>query len=84
MSKNRFTFIIYRDNYILSQKESFEENLFSNRDIDQYDMIIGNPPYKKITKDAPEAIALPFVCYGAPNLYFLFATMGIMNLKPGF
>ena len=44
-------------------------------------MIIGNPPYLKIPKDAPEAITMPEVCYGAPNLYFLFLSMGIRNLK---
>lgn len=50
-------------------------------DSPQYDLIIGNPPYKKIGKDAPEAKAMQFVCYGAPNLYFLFAAMGISNLN---
>ena len=35
----------------------------------------------KIAKDAPEATAMPEVCYGAPNLYFLFASMGLFNLK---
>ena len=32
-------------------------------------------------EDALEALAIPEVCYGAPNLYFLFAAMGIKNLK---
>ena len=35
----------------------------------------------KIPKDAPEALAMPDVCYGAPNLYFLFASMSLFNLK---
>lgn len=48
----------------------------------KYDMVIGNPPYMKIAKDAPEARAMPDVCYGAPNLYFLFAEMGMFNLIP--
>ena len=42
----------------------------------KYDFVIGNPPYMKIPKDAPEATAMPEVCYGAPNLYFIFASMG--------
>lgn len=37
----------------------------------KYDFVIGNPPYMKIPKDAPEATAMPEVCYGAPNLYFI-------------
>ncbi|MEG2156602.1 MAG: Eco57I restriction-modification methylase domain-containing protein [Bacteroidaceae bacterium] len=81
-SNNRFSYTIFKENYILSQQESLEEDLFKEKNMRQYDMIIGNPPYKKIAKEAPEAKVLPFVCYGAPNLYFLFASMGIMNLKP--
>lgn len=46
----------------------------------KYDFVIGNPPYMKIPKDAPEATAMPEVCYGAPNLYFIFASMGLFNL----
>ncbi len=72
---------IIEDNYILSQKDLFEHSLFGMEDHLQYDVIIGNPPYKKIAKDALEALAIPDVCYGAPNLYFLFAAMGIKNLK---
>ena len=47
----------------------------------KYDFVIGNPPYMKIRKNAPEATAMPEVCYGAPNLYFIFAAMGLFNLK---
>lgn len=47
----------------------------------KYDLVIGNPPYKKVGKDTPEAQAMLNVCYGALNLYFLFAAMGLFNLK---
>lgn len=70
---------IIEDNYITSQ--DFECNtLFSAQDY-EYDYIIGNPPYLKIPKDADEAKSMPSVCYGAPNLYFLFWAMGVHNLK---
>ena len=46
-----------------------------------FDCIIGNPPYKKIGKDEPEAKALPHVCHGAPNLYFLFWAKAIETLR---
>lgn len=72
---------IIEKNYILSQKDLLRQNIFSTEAPACYDLIIGNPPYKKISKDAPEALSLPMVCHGAPNLYFLFATMGIENLK---
>lgn len=72
-------------NYILSQADALDRHgLFgASAELERYDIIIGNPPYKKVAKDAPEARLLPEVCHGAPNLYFLFATMGIRNLKDG-
>ncbi len=71
------TYSIRTENYILSQ-------VFGSSDTAHlYDFIIGNPPYKKIAKEAEEALAIPDVCYGAPNLYFLFWAMAIHNLKPG-
>lgn len=69
------------ENYITSQQ--FETNDMFAEEPAQYDYIIGNPPYKKIAKEAPEAKAMPSVCYGAPNLYSLFCCMGIRNLKDG-
>ena len=69
------------DNYLTSQ--CFEDTDLYREKSEQFDMIIGNPPYLKIPKDAPEAKAMSQVCYGAPNLYFLFWAMGIYNLKDG-
>ncbi|MCF0224113.1 MAG: Eco57I restriction-modification methylase domain-containing protein [Fibrobacter sp.] len=77
----RASFEILNSNYIVSQKDSFNESLFATNELKKYDFVVGNPPYKKISKDAPEALAMPAVCHGAPNLYFLFAAMGIFNLK---
>lgn len=69
------------DNYLTSQNFVCAD-LFK-KEAEEFDMIIGNPPYLKIAKDAPEALAMPEVCHGAPNLYFLFWAMGINNLKDG-
>ena len=77
------SFTIITDNYILSQMLDYNGMLGANPDADKFDMIIGNPPYMKIAKVAPEAKAMPDVCYGAPNLYFLFAAMSMFNLKEG-
>lgn len=73
------SYTIKRENYVTSQNFS-NSTSFNNEDY-QYDYIIGNPPYMKIAKDAAEALAMPEVCYGAPNLYFLFWAMGVHNLK---
>lgn len=71
---------LINDNYITSQY--FGINSLIDTDSNKYDYIIGNPPYLKITKDAPETKMMSGVCHGAPNLYFLFWAMGIYNLKP--
>lgn len=80
-SHPNLSFTIRNENYITSQP--FEKSLFARGDENTYDYVIGNPPYRKIPKDACEAKAMPAVCHGAPNLYFLFWAMGIYNLKQG-
>ena len=71
---------IISDNYILSQALEYNGMIGANPFPLKYDWVIGNPPYMKVSKDAPEAKAMPDVCYGAPNLYFLFASMSLFNL----
>lgn len=70
---------LIEENYILSQEEDFNDKSDGIKR-QQYDMIIGNPPYMKLTKDADEVKCMTEVCYGAPNMYFLFATMSLFNL----
>lgn len=73
---------IREENYIISQMSDYNGMIGADPNPLKYDMVIGNPPYMKIAKDAPEAKAMPDVCYGAPNMYFLFAAMGMFNLIP--
>ena len=80
-ANKRITLKIITDNYILSQYLDFNHMIGGSFNPKKYDFVIGNPPYMKISKDAPEATAMPEVCYGAPNLYFLFASMGLFNLQ---
>ena len=81
LAKDRYgiSYSIKTENYITSQY--FGIGTLIDEDSCKYDYIIGNPPYLKISKDAPEALSMPSVCHGAPNLYFLFLAMGIYNLK---
>jgi len=74
-------FKIISENYITSQIAEYNEMIGSDPNPKKYDLVIGNPPYMKVSKDAPEAKAMQDVCYGAPNLYFLFMTMSLFNLK---
>ncbi len=80
-SIKKVSYRILTENYITSQFLDFNDMIGGNPNPSKYDYVIGNPPYMKIPKDAPEAAAMPEVCYGAPNMYFLFAAMGLFNLK---
>ena len=71
------------DNYLLSQQHDFEKDQFATENLLKYDIIIANPPYLRIMRDDESAIAMQSVVHGAPNLYFLFASMSLFNLKPG-
>ena len=77
--KMDFVFEIRSDHYLLTRSETFPAGYPE----DSFDCVIGNPPYKKIGKDSEEAKAMPEVCYGSPNLYFLFCAMSISDLKEG-
>ena len=62
-----FTFI--RENFITSILTS------------KFDIVISNPPYKKLRKDSEEAACMQHVLYGQPNLYGLFMAKSIDALK---
>lgn len=59
------------------------ENYITSTVSEQYDIVICNPPYKKIRKDSDESIAMNQYVYGQPNLYGLFMCKAINNLKKG-
>ena len=67
-STKEIVYEVRTENYILSQVLEYNNMLGADPMSHKYDLIIGNPPYMKIGKDAPEAQAMPDVCYGAPNL----------------
>ena len=73
-------YIIIEDDYLLSQVSDFQGNNQLNIATKKYDAIIGNPPYLRVLKNYPAAVAMPSVVHGAPNLYFLFASMSLFNL----
>lgn len=76
-----FEYHILTEDYILSQRHEFENDLLADANPTKYDMIIANPPYLRVLRDHPSALAMPTVVYGAPNLYFLFTAMSLFNLK---
>lgn len=75
-SSKKINVKILQENYIITQSTDFQRGTG-----EKYDLVIGNPPYMKISKNAQEAEAMACICYGTPNMYFLFAAMGLFNLK---
>ena len=75
-SKRKIKFTIIPKNYIVSNT-----NIWNSNNIEQYDIILGNPPYKKIDKNSPESNILSSIICGQPNLYMLFLALSIKSLK---
>ena len=73
-----FSYSVINDNFIEKNKNSWTEK--SN--FKQYDIIISNPPYKKINQTSDEAIIMENIVHGQPNIYTLFIAMSLKLLKP--
>lgn len=67
---------VIQDNYILHNTDFWKQ-----KQCGEYDIIIGNPPYKKIGKNSDEAKAMNDIVYGQPNLYMLFLAMSVLHMK---
>ena len=48
-----------------------------------FDVVLSNPPYFKISKADPRAVAASSVVHGQPNIYGLFMAVSAAILKPG-
>ena len=73
------TFDVKQDDFVLEYAAALESREDSNRNEKGrpnskawYDLVISNPPYFKIGKDDPRAVAGVSVVYGQPNIYALF------------
>lgn len=76
-----FSFNIIEENFIL-KNEWFWNDFESKSEDELYDVIISNPPYKKISKSNEESVVMSSVVHGQPNIYFLFMAMAAKMLKP--
>lgn len=63
---------IIKENFIINNKDNYNKI---------YDVVISNPPYKKIGKNDIESTIMKKVIYGQPNMYFLFMAMAERLLK---
>lgn len=57
------------------------ENYITGSVDKKYDIVICNPPYKKIRKDSDESRSMENYVHGQPNLYGLFMCQAIRHLK---
>lgn len=76
----QFTFNIIEENFILFNETVWQDNYCISEE-EKYDVIIGNPPYKKIGKSDEEAVVMSSIVHGQPNIYFLFMAMAVALLK---
>lgn len=81
--KINFKYKISNEDFVLSNSHvlSTQSSLFSNND-EEFDIIISNPPYFKISKEDPRAVACQSIVYGQPNIYSLFMGVAAGCLKP--
>ena len=68
---------IYNDNFI-----TYNSKNWSKKQSHKYDLIISNPPYKKINQVSPESQIMKDIIFGQPNIYILFIAMSLKLLNP--
>jgi adenine-specific DNA-methyltransferase len=69
------TFTVHRTDFILASAARLTSQLF-DEPRETYDIAIANPPYFKLPKDDPRAVAASAIVHGQPNIYAIF--MAIM------
>lgn len=79
-------FVIFNNNFINLYGEEWKENkntLFKSqiKTFKKFDLIISNPPYKKINKDSVENLYFENLIVGQPNIYHLFIALSLKLLS---
>lgn len=67
----RLQYLLHKHDFVLGNSKALKENYNG----EQFDLIISNPPYFKLSKDDEKAIAVKELVSGQPNIYSIF--MGI-------
>ncbi|WP_270567357.1 Eco57I restriction-modification methylase domain-containing protein [Clostridium beijerinckii] len=73
----KLIYTIKNEDFIIKNSEKWRDESFEG----EYDIVISNPPYKKIRKSNDESKLMNSIIYGQPNIYFLFMAMSIKLLK---
>lgn len=67
----------------LPELVSVRDTLRSDRNGEHFDLVVGNPPYRRIRLDSPERKRFARSLFGHANLYGLFTEVAIDFAKPG-
>jgi len=81
--KCSLVFNIYKEDFVLHNGGYLNKNnlLWRRNDTAAYDLIISNPPYYKLGKHSPHAIAMAECVCGQPNIYTFFMALSANMLK---
>lgn len=76
---------IFKENFILAHAAEFQGETRNRTHFDEflYDLVICNPPYYKLKKNSPEAVAMRRIVKGQPNIYILFMAMAAKLMEDG-
>ena len=78
-----FTSELRHTDFLSDSCKCFESDLFDSHSEEAYDLVIMNPPYKKIAQDSRERALVRRTGIKVGNLYSAFVTMAIQLLKEG-
>jgi len=82
-SRHHFDFNIISKDFINENSNFIDTGtLFSNnKDKPNYDFIISNPPYFKLSKSHHHSLLMKKIVHGQPNIYFFFMAIAALLLK---
>lgn len=77
------SYSIFKENFILARMKEFQREAGNRTESEDllYDLVICNPPYYKLKKNSPEAVAMKRIVKGQPNIYILFMAMAAKLMK---
>lgn len=77
----KMTYELINEDFILKNKDIFNDEIEFDTVQEGYDFIISNPPYYKLNKKSEHSKCMGCVIKGQPNIYTLFMTMCAKLLK---
>jgi len=75
------SFQIYAEDFVMENASALSDQPSLLQTPAKYDVVISNPPYFKISKDDPRAVACTGIVYGQPNIYALFMAISAALLS---